>query len=64
MTAAIEKRVEALESVAASQSQIGIVLALEGETSEQAIKRLGLTGDGRLLYVVVPVKAVRKGDAG
>lgn len=53
MTTHIAKRVEALETSAASPDQnLRVVFAEPGETAEQARQRLGITDTKNLMVVV------------
>ena len=65
MNAPIERRVEALEAVGKVKRRVGLVVALEGETVEQALSRLGLADDdGVLQIVLVPMKSKHQSDVG
>jgi hypothetical protein len=59
MSTTIQRRVEALEFANDKTKNVGIVIALEGETTEQALARLGLKDDdSRQWIVVVPMKGI------
>jgi len=54
MTGTIEKRIEALETEANRADQnLRLVIAELGETSEQALRRMGIKPDAKDVLVVV-----------
>ena len=61
MSTPIQRRIEALEIVnKPKKRRIGLIGALDGETTEQTLARLGLPNDGDHRWIVlVPLKRER-----
>ena len=60
MSTPIQRRIEALEVVNKPKRRIGLIGALDGETTEQTLARLGLPNDeDHRWIVIVPMKRER-----